>query len=449
MRRAIAWVVGLFLAISGCGDPGPPPHIVLITADALRADHLSFYGYPRATSPRLDAFARSATAFSRAFSVIPKTAPSFTTMFSGQHPEEHGVRSNFARVPESLPLLAERLRDAGYRTAAFLSNPALRAAKGFGRGFDSYRMLTDADGVAKVNRAFLDYAEAPWDRPTFVWLHYIDPHGPYEPPPEYEELFQGDALSRAPARVPRGYAVTERRPNKVLGAVPRYQQREDEEDRIAAYVARYDAEIRYMDHAFGVVIDRLREKGLYDASAVVFSSDHGESLGEHDLYFEHGWFAYDASLRVPLFIKQPGQRQGRRVDTPVSNLDFLPTLLGLARLPADAPHGVDLLNEAKLPGPVLVESSDRYPDKVHGARAARWKYLRRSRDGAEELYDLQSDPGETRNLVTSEPDRRRELAEFVSSRLIELKRGATPPAEDAPDDPETIEQLERLGYLIE
>jgi arylsulfatase A-like enzyme len=434
-------------SLASCGEPGPPPHILLVTADTLRADHLSFHGYPRATSPRIDAFAEQAHAFTQAFSVIPKTAPSFATMFTGRQPEEHGVRSNFARLPQELPVLAERLREAGYRTAAFVSNPALREAKGFGRGFDRYRMFPEEDGVARVNRAFLDFAQEPWERPSFVWLHYIDPHGPYEPPARYEALFFGDAASHSDTRVPRGYALEEGRPNKVLGAVPRYQQRPDREDRVAAYVARYDAEIRYVDDAFGEVTDTLRARDLYDASAIVFTSDHGESLGEHDLYFEHGWFAYDASLRVPFFVKEPGQREGRRVDTPVSNLDLLPTLLGLARVPLDAPQGIDLLNQTRRPGPVLVQSSDRYPEKFHGARSARWKYLRRQADGREELYDLEADPGETNDLAASQPRKRRQLGEFVVSRLAELRSRAVPPAQGVSDDPETLERLRELGYV--
>lgn len=447
MHRHAMLVAGVFLALASCADPGPPPHILLVTADTLRTDHLSFFGYPRETSPNLDAFAAGAFAFSQAFSVIPKTAPSFTTIFTGRHPQEHGVRSNFARAPEALPMLAEQLREAGYRTAAFVSNPALREAKGFARGFDTYRMLTEEDGVAKVNRAFLAFLEEPWDGPTFVWLHYIDPHGPYEPPPAYEALFRDDELSRSPALVPRGYAVDEGSPNKVLGAVPRYQQRSDGEQRIARYVARYDAEIRYMDDAFGRVLDALREKRLLEQTAVVFSSDHGESLGEHDLYFEHGWFAYDATLRVPLLIKQPGQRTGRRIDTPVSTLDFFPTLLGLARIHQKSEHGVDLLNEVKRPSPVLVESSDRYPEKFHGARTRGWKYLRRAGDGREELYDLEADPNETNDLAGERADLQSELAAFVSTRLEELRRAAVSPGDDPGDDPKTLEQLRKLGYV--
>jgi arylsulfatase len=445
MRRRLRTAAGLALALAACGGP-PAPHIVLVSADALRADHLSLFGYPRDTSPRLDAFAREASVFAQAISVIPKTAPSFATAFTGRHPEEHGVRSNFAALPAGIPLLAERLRAAGYRTAAFVSNPALAGTKGFARGFDVYELLPAEGGVARVNQAFLAFAEEPWERPTFVWLHYIDPHGPYDPPPEHAARFLGDELARAEVRVPRGYDASGAG-NKVLGAVPRYQQRADGEDRVAAYVARYDAEIRHVDDAFGAVLDALRAQGVLDTAAVVFTSDHGESLGEHDLYFEHGWFAYDTCLRVPLVIKTPGQRAGRRSEAPASNLDLLPTLLGLAGIAASDAPGTDLLRESAPADPVLVESSDRYPDKFHGARTPRWKYLRRESDGREELYDLAADPGETSDVSESHADARKELADFVTARRAELRGAAVAPPEEPSIDPDTREQLRRLGYV--
>ncbi|MGH0032426.1 MAG: sulfatase [Myxococcota bacterium] len=449
MRTRIA-SLGLCLAVASACAPPERPHIVLFTADTLRADHLSLFGYPRATSPRIDAFAADAWNFTQAVTVIPKTGPSFATMFTGRHPQEHGVRSNFAPVPEALPVLAERLRDAGYRTAAFVSNPALRESRGFARGFDTFRRLPEQDGVARVSRAFFEWADTEWaggsGAPVFVWIHTIDPHGPYEPPPHHAEPFLADAWAQDPLRVPGGYAVDEATPNKVLGAVPRYQQRADGELRVASYVARYDAEIRYVDEAFGGVLDRLRADGRLDASAVVFTSDHGESLGEHDYYFEHGWFAYEPGLRVPLLLKTPGQREGRRVDAPVSNLDLLPTLLGLAGLACDC-EGTDLLRDAAPGGPVLVESSDAYPEKFHGARTTAWKYLRRASDGREELYDLARDPGETRNLAGERPEVREELAGFVSRRLAALRERALSAAPAPADDPDTLRRLRELGYV--
>jgi arylsulfatase A-like enzyme len=379
--------------------------------------------------------------------VIPKTGPSFTTLFKGRHPRDHGVRSNFAVVPAGLPMLAERLRALGYRTAAFVSGPVLRKAVGFGRGFDLYRERLE--GVRDVNRAFLDWGKGAWTAPTFVWLHYIDPHGPYAPPQEYESLFIDDEWAGSDERVSLDREGAEAlTPNKLLGAVPFYQRRAGE-DRVAAYVARYDAEIRLMDSAFGQVLDFLEERDLYDESVVVFTSDHGESLGEHRYWFEHGWFAYEPGLRVPLMIKGPGCTEGRAVLEPVSNLDLLPTLLALLGAPADAAGpGNDLFGSLRDRPPLLIENADLYPEKFLGVRTSHWKYLRRSSDGSEELYDLRADPGENRNLEGEAAEMLATLRRSLRDALGRLGPAAAPASSaDQRDDAETLERLEALGYV--
>ncbi len=444
----------LLLLSAACGgrERARLPHIVLITSDTLRADHLSLNGYPRETSPEIDAFASRAWHFPEAVTVIPKTAPSFATIFTGRHPQRHGVRSNFDAVPPTLPVLAERLRALGYRTAAFVGNPVLRAGLGFDRGFEHYRLFDgrhDESSVLPVNAAFLEWAQGPWDRPTFVWIHYMDPHGPYTPPDEILRPFLEDELARSERRVPLEVAAsTSGNPDKVLGALPAYQRLGDE-DRVAVYVARYDAEIRLMDGAFGELIAFLERRKLYERSAIVFTSDHGESLGEHDYYFEHGWLAHDPGLRVPLMIKPPGEQVGRVVAGQVSNLDLHATLEALAGLPPpDGTAGpADLLRPLAPRPPLLIESSDGYPDKYHGLRTSELKYLMRAADGAEELYDLQADPGELRNLAADERERLIELRAACAEALRRARESAGPPAPGLPDDPQTLERLESLGYV--
>jgi arylsulfatase len=443
----------VLLAACGGSEPEPElerPDVILITSDALRADHLSVNGYPRATSPELDDFAGKALHFTDAVTVIPKTGPAFATMFTGRHPQEHGVRSNFGAIPESLPVLAERLRDLGYRTVAFVGNPVLRPAKGYARGFDHYQLFDGkrSDGVTTLNDAFRDWVlDNTWDRPAFVWIHYMDPHGPYTPPEEILRQYLDDELGGSDERVALDpESLPSANANKVLGVVPAYQRLGDE-DRVAVYVARYDAEIRNMDAAFGMLISFLRKQGLYDGSAIVFVSDHGESLGEHDFYFEHGWFAYEPSLRVPLMIKQPGQTKGHKVDRQVSILDLWPTLLSLAGVSVGREVvGVNLCG-AIASREELIESSDRYPDKFYGVRASGWKYLIREGDGAEELYDLDDDPGELRNLAEREGERLAELREVCKTALDRARATAVPQATGLPDDPAMLERLKALGYL--
>ena len=449
-----AWCLLLSLALTACAPDPVRPHLVLITADTLRPDHLSQNGYPRATSPRLDAFAEGAWSFDDAVTPIPKTGPAFTTLFTGRHPEEHGVRWNFTTLPTELPLLAERLSAAGYRTAAFVGNPVLRESKGYGRGFDHYETFSKDDGVAPVNAAFFEWAAAEWDQPSFVWIHYIDPHGPYEPPAEFEALFLDDEWASSDERVSLDYVVPEGgNKNKVLGAVPDYQQRADGEDRVAKYVARYDAEIRFMDTAFGEVVDYLRERELFDPSVIVFTSDHGESLGEHDFYFEHGWFAFEPTLRVPLMVKAPGQNRGARRGDPASHLDFVPTVAELLNLePGLHQGGRDLLSDAAAPVSerLVIQNSDAYPEKFYGVREGGWKYLVRQRDGHEELYHLVDDPGELESVASEYPQRLKSMRSVLLRRLSALRARAAEPSEPgAEDDPLTLQQLEALGYTGE
>ncbi len=443
---------------AGCDRPAAKssPHVVLVTADALRADHLSGNGYPRATSPRLDAFARTAWSFSNAVTVLPKTGPSFVTLFSGLHPRVHLVEANRYRIPSDVPLLAERLKTAGYRTAAFVSNPVLSSGKGYARGFESYRIV---DGVAAVNGAFREWAEAAWQSPTFVWVHYIDPHGPYTPPADLADLFADDALARAETRrLPLDYAAIPGFPLEyALGAIPRYQ-RIDGEDRVADYVLRYDREIRHVDRAFGEILDLLAARGLFDASAVIFTSDHGESLGERDYFFEHGWFVDEGSLRIPLFVKPPGTTAAVSISAPVSNLDLAPTILALAGVEPVGTPGRNLL--APLPDrrPMLIANTSTYPERYFGLRVDGRKYFRRVatareegqlRDdpGPEELYDLTADAGETMNLAAVRPEQIAAMRAEMASLLAESRPPAGREPISARDGNQDVERLRALGYV--
>ncbi|MBW2390363.1 MAG: sulfatase-like hydrolase/transferase [Deltaproteobacteria bacterium] len=206
---------------------------------------------------------------------------------------------------------------------------------------------------------------------------------------------------------------------------------------MAAYIARYDAEIRHVDRAFGEIIEDLKRRHLYRESAIVFTSDHGESLGEHNFYFEHGWFAYDVSLRVPLLIKWPGQTQGEIRSHSVSQVDLLPTLLAIAGRaePPEGMGGVDLRSEPGARPPISVENSENYPERFVGMRTVDFKYLIRVRDGREELYDLRADPLETNDLVaeasaggTAESSRSSEALREFRKRAREL-RDAQPAAQ--------------------
>jgi len=452
MRRAspLALLLLILALTVACKPQAPRPHIFLITSDTLRADHLSVDGYLRSTSPNLDAFAREALHFEDAVTVIPKTAPAFVSLLSGRYPQYHGVRSNFVAIPGELPMLPAQLQTLGYRTVAFVGNPVLREGIGFTDGFDHFETMNGrkGDGVTAINRAFLEWSEKiGWEHPTFVWLHYMDPHGPYTPPEALLEPFINDAhanadvreLPAAPENPPSGTV------NKVLGAIPGYQQL-GEEHRVAVYTARYDAEIVHMDAAFGELLDHLRGKQLFDGSALLFTSDHGESLGQDDFWFEHGWFANEGSLHVPLLFKEPGRTVGEVVSQQVSLLDVAPTLLRLAggEAAAELPGG-DLLVPLT-DRPLLIENSDEYPQKFLGLRQGGWKYLRERTSGVEQLFDLTNDPTEQQELSARHPERLEQMRKQTDELLTRAWQGAIPPRAPRPDDPGEVERLRKLGY---
>jgi arylsulfatase A-like enzyme len=438
----------VLVLLSACAPEGAaPPHVVLITVDTLRPDHLSLNGYARETSPHIDAFAAAAWHYPDAVTVIPKTGPSITTHMTGVPPCEHQVTANRLRIPAEVPMLAERLRGAGYRTAAFVSNPVLSRQKGYARGFDVYREFPKEGGMDALNASFAKWStRKPWERPTFVWIHYIDPHGPYTPPAEYEALFADDEIARADGRtLPTTYEQLERWPaNYVLGAIPRYQLR-GEENRVAAYTAWYDAEIRYMDEKFGEVVELLRAEHLFDDALVLFTADHGESLGEHDYWFEHGWFPYEATARIPMIVKPPGQASARTIDQQVSNLDTVATILDAANMPWPPElSGSSLIGSFGERGPLLVENTSAYPHRYFGVRTAEWKFLHEVRQDTEELYDLSADPHERTNVLAEHPDEAGRLRGY-----LERMRADCRPLGDTfevMDGLDVQEQIEMLGY---
>lgn len=512
MRRITPLVLALGALVFGasCGADEPRrPNVLLITIDTLRADRLSCYGFPRETSPRLDELARESVVFEAAQTPRSKTTPAVASMLTGRYPHAHGVRDLAAPLSKDLPLLQERLRERGYSTGGIVGNWVLGDPRaGLARGFDLWcESFPDHTGVppdhAPQRRATsmtdaalvaLGLESAPQDeqfeprrsivatdRPWFLWLHYMDPHGAYEPPEEHRrferenaELVDVRAPSAPDARTKRRFA---------LYNVP--EEAWVDADHVDAARVRdfYDGEIRYVDHEVGRLFDALRADGRFDDTIVIVTSDHGESLGEHDYWFEHGAYTYESTARIPLIVRVPGVAPARCAQ-PFSLVDLQPTLLELLGLPlpnvGSAPFGVSKL--AALRGAPLATgaTSAIFSEKVEAAsadgavqikavRTERWKLIqryvsRRADDAAatrstfvidEELYDLQADPLESWNLAAAIPGDapvallRRELAQFVAADrdlaalgdlLAAHRRGLEI------QDPDAARTLRLLGY---
>jgi len=465
----LALAGAVILAGVACRDrrPAPAPrpspssgsnlNVLLITIDTLRADHLGMYAYLRNTSPRIDALGRQGAVFDRAYTYWPKTRGSMAVMLTGRRPSQNGYSKAHPVLLGFNATLASVLKEAGYDTAAAVDNPNVAAANGYAKGFDAYRETWEEGALATEMdraRAITDTAvgflkKARKDRPFFLWLHYVNPHAPYAPPPPYDAAFL-DAAARSGPRlrvVPGLHAGIPKQ-----WAVPG-------QDRLGYYVAQYDGEIAAVDQEVGRVVDALRDSGAMARTVVVLTSDHGESLGEHDYYFDHGEDVFEPSLAIPLVLVGPGVQPHSRVEAFASTLDIVPTVLDAVKVsyPPDL-AGTSLLPVARgaSPGPGrLFAQNDR---NLSATWDRRFKLVATPvGDGRRlALYDRAQDPGETRDQSRSRPDdlriQRRELEQHLeradregsaTRRLTEGAMGEPPMSREA------CEKLKALGYVQE
>jgi len=412
--RTVGVLAAAILA-AGCGGRAGVEGIVLVTLDTTRADRLGCYGYAAAETPVLDRLAGSGTRFDRASSPVPVTLPAHASMFTGRYPPVHGVRYNgMFTLPEGETTIAERLRDAGWATAAFPAAVPVSGATGIAQGFELYDdpfVGPQADPDLEERRAddVSDRAIA-WlnerredRRPWFLWVHYYDPHVPYEPP------------------FPFGARFRER---------------------------PYDGEIAFVDQQLGRVLEELRSQGLDRRTAVIVVGDHGEGLYDHGERL-HSQLVYESTLHVPLIVAGPGVARGRVEGEPVSIVDVGATILRLAGVESGGGmDGVDLLDRLArrdLYFESLAGSLSFGWSPLEGIRRGSWKYIRSSDP---ELYDLEADPGETTNLHATDPERVRDLEEALEDRMASWSAAASAAASNpTPMDEATLARLASLGYV--
>jgi len=414
--RAIRTVVLAAAALAAACTPERGPTVprgtpvVLISIDTLRSDRLPAYGYGGVETPAIDGLRRDGVLFERAYAHVPLTLPSHASIFTGQLPGVHGVRDNLGYpVSADAPLIQSTLHEAGYATGAAVSSYVLRGLTGVDRDFDVYdddiaipRMQPIAalqrSGAETARRA-LEWLTTVRDRPYFLFVHVYEPHTPYAPPEPFASRYAG---------------------------------------------APYDGEVAAADAVVGTVLDALRARGDYDRALIVLLSDHGEGLGEHD-EDEHGVFLYRTTLQVPLIVKLPGaERGGTTVREPAALMDIHPTVRAVLGMPPDARMQGRSLFELDADGAGRAIYSETFYPRLHFG----WSELTSLIDGthhyvhgpAPELFDLEQDPGETRNLAgpgsTVQADLAARVAEF-----------ATPVERPQEADPETLRNLASLGYV--
>jgi choline-sulfatase len=443
------------------------PRVLLLSIDTLRADTLACSGAPESRSPHLDALAGDSLCFSQASSAAAWTLPAMASVMTGVSPQVHGALHLQSRVPDGLPTLAEVLRHAGYRTAAFVSSTVLGPQANLTQGFEEFhawpgpwlgRSLGASLLAARVPRFRPDETPPPaladaatgWlrahrDEPFFLWVHTFDPHAPYGPPRRH-------LRGRTPP--PGGSFRFEGWDEEAVRAgtwVPTAAERD--------WIRQlYLAEVRWTDEAAGRLLAELKRLGLYEDTLILVVSDHGEEFWEHGAY-GHGHSLYEELLHVPLLVKLPAaaarDQLGRigpigRITAPVSTASLFATVLDACGMPLPGGHPAagSLLANDPAP-PLLSQGLNRYEDR-RAVRFGRLKYIRWTMSGKEELYDLERDPGERIDLAAASPadvsEGRRLLEELEAEGRRARQRLRLPAGETAEIDGHTLERLRSLGY---
>jgi arylsulfatase A-like enzyme len=413
------------------------PNIIVYLVDTLRADRLGCYGSTKSLTPSIDAFARGATLFEDTVAQASWTRPSVTSILTGFDPLYHGVKTTEDRLTDEAWTLPEFLKAAGYRTAAFSTNPHISAETGLAQGFDDFQLFPEDPSSEAVNRRVLGWLdEARGPSPFFLYIHTLDPHAPYQPP--------FDLLARfAPGVAPLAGTYEEIR--RVYAA--RGAERERGMEQLAAL---YDAEVAGNDRSFGELLAALKERNLADSTLVVFVADHGEEFDEHG-FLGHGNNLYNESLRVPLILRWPGQTRGERVKSLAQHIDLLPTLLHAAGLqPPDVLPGDDLFALAGEPFRTRRAFSHLSYDGRDGVSLVNgdWKLifpLSFKLGRGPELYRRAADPAERDNLIEQEEIRAGWLLTQIRLELLRTRTGLQ--AKPAAMDEERRKALEALGYL--
>lgn len=404
----------------------PETNVIIIAVDTLRADRLSSYGYPKTTSPNIDRLAADGVRFTRAISASNWTSPSFASIFTGRSASRHQVVHRARRIPSAFHTLPEIFREAGYVTEAIMYKAYLYNM-GFEQGFERWYNVPHHDIDARANlRKAMEFLDRNDDRRFFLFLHFNDPHQPFNQPKPFDTHFADrDELRRFAIDLP----ITITGDNHVKGC-----GRCDHDGLRPGFreVGRdlYDGEVAFIDDRLGVFIDALKERGLYDDTIIVFVADHGEMMWEHADTFGHGgpWL-YNTLIHVPLIIKDVASRQEpRTVEDWVQAYDLMATLVELAGLKLDdaqldAQSLVPAMRGAARRRPVFSENVKQHVTSVtHGA----WKLIVNHPPGRSvrtRLYHIASDPTEQHDLSHREAQHVHELEQLLASWLVNHRRG--------------------------
>jgi arylsulfatase A-like enzyme len=459
----VGLLVGLGLSLLGafsCAPGAERPHVILISIDTLRADHVGCYGYDRPTTPAIDALALESIRFENAISQAGWTLPSHMSLMTSLMPSQHGVTQERALNP-AIVTLAESLQNAGYTTAGFASWIYVSENYGFGQGFDEYRTLVDtrrldvaggggAFPAGRVVDAVQGWLSRRGDDPVFLFVHLFDPHMDYVPPGEYAEMF----AEADPPSIDGRYETLKRYIRGLNESPASLSPRE-----LHHVESLYDGEIRYVDSQIEELLASLDASLGLGNCHLILLSDHGEEFMDHGSIEGHGWTLYEEVVHVPLLWRLPAKaRGGGTVAAPVGLIDVAPTLLDYLQI--DAPEAFrgksrrTAMEGDESPGYVLSEN-DRFNIEMRVLRGERYKLIHTADSGRNaagvpilagfELYDLVKDPAEAVNLYDPEDGRSHALVALLEASSGEAGAGVQNPAAELSE--EQLELLRSLGYV--
>lgn len=473
---AAAWMAGRPVRPSDqASDPEPaatqaeteaPVNVVVFLIDTLRADRIGAYGHPQPTTPNIDSLANEGVTFEHCTAGAPWTCPSVVSLLTSTYACQHRVLHDRHRLSTAIRTLPEKLRDVGYKTVCFWANAYAAHMTGLDRAYDLCRNVPGTNG--SVVDAWLRSGP---QTPFFLYIHNIEPHNPYAVPARFVEPF-GTVQPGQMQQVQAAY-LHYRRLTRAdfaaglpLGTTDNTQEQARAMDRMdnlkSVIDILYDASVRLADERVGSVVQVLKRRGLWDNTLFIVTSDHGEELGDHGGW-QHDQSAYEELMHVPLIVKLPnGLYAGRRVDAQVSLLDVMPTVLQAVG------HG-DLATGCQGTSLLPLPSAGQAGFRVPGLRINRKKYYRPYKEqrgnvnvivrqgrfkgiwNAEpetlELYDLDLDPGEHRNLAAERTDLAIPMQRYARQWLEACGAGAAPAVEGGEVDEKTLENLRSLGYV--
>ncbi len=459
-------------------EDGEATNVLLITVDTLRRDHMGCYGDTLTRTPEIDLLAREGVLFGNCVVQAPITLPSHSSILTGTYPLYHGVRDNgFYRLDSGARTIAEKLKEHGYVTGAFVSAFPLDSDFGLDQGFDSYDdeyadrnefffsrvakfytlsglmrglglwrpvIIAERKAEATVDRT-TRWLDAVGERPFFLWIHLFDPHNPLDPPDRFEKMYAGEELRAL---------VGSEKDRETIRSTRDFTAYDPDSPEVAYMKALYRAEVTYTDYHLGRLMDRLDDLGLSARTLVVFTADHGQSLFEHG-YVGHSGALYSQTIDAPLILRHPSLLpSGKRVDRMVQSVDIYPTIFDLLGLePPEGAQGRSIVSlimaeESGFPDravyfETLHSSSDA--EKYRGLIAGEWKFIR-SEDGSEKrLYHVASDPGELIDLSPGNPELVARMETLLEETIAEESSGEG--ERRIPLDDDTRDILKSLGYV--